>query len=269
MNNGFQPSWSFDGDGRLVGHTAPGSAPPKRTRRAAAHLRRLDPGNPQGHWPGTDYLLRADSHYLHTRSAGSGDHWACAISLAWRAFSSSGAYPALEASTAARLPSRNGNARRYDGQDLCYAAGSLVKSPTAGGRAHRGQFAAAFYTRYMRGQNLDGGRGREHLYEKGLFRPWQREPISPRAWKTHLRRGFRNLLATNALANQMRLMLCMGCAYWICGPSGQPAKAPPVATCPVPILAPSSCQTCCNHRREERPGFVMTLPASLSTPATD
>jgi len=58
---GFQPIVVFDGDGRLVGAVLRAARRPKGAE-SAAHIRRLI-RQIRRHWPKTEILLRADSHY--------------------------------------------------------------------------------------------------------------------------------------------------------------------------------------------------------------
>jgi len=58
---GFQPIVVFDGEGRLVGALLRPARRPKGAE-SAAHLRRLI-REIRKHWPKTEILLRADSHY--------------------------------------------------------------------------------------------------------------------------------------------------------------------------------------------------------------
>jgi len=63
---GFQPIVVFDGDGRLVGAVLRPARRPKGAE-SAAHIRRLI-RQIRKHWPKSEILLRADSHYCVFRN---------------------------------------------------------------------------------------------------------------------------------------------------------------------------------------------------------
>jgi hypothetical protein len=203
---GFQPIVVFDGDGRLVGAILRPARRPKG-RESAAHLRRLI-REIRKHWPRTDILLRADSHYCTPEVLDLCDQLGLRYIFGLARNSRLQEHiQALEASTAARYlrGTERQKVRRF--KTFAYAAGSWSKVRRVVARievSSRGRD-----TRYIV-TNLDGGRGK-HLYEKVYSARGQAENHI-KAWKTHLAAD--RTSCTKALANQMRLML-HGCAYWI------------------------------------------------------
>jgi len=202
---GFQPMVVFDGDGRLVGALLRPARRPKGAE-SAAHLRRLI-REIRKHWPKTEILLRADSHYCTPEGLDLCDQ----LGLRYVFGLSRNArlqeeVQALEASTAARYAGNDGQkVRRF--KTFTYAAGSWSKPRRVVARVEVGPRGRD--TRYIV-TNLDGGRGK-HLYEKVYSARGQAENHI-KGWKTHLASD--RTSCTRASANQMRLML-HGCAYWI------------------------------------------------------
>jgi len=198
---GFQPIVVFDGDGRLVGALL---RPARRPMGAesAAHIRRLI-REIRKHWPRTEILLRADSHYCTPR------FWICVtgsvFGLSRNSRLAENILP-LEASTAARYARNPGQKlRRF--KTFSYAARSWSKPRRVIARVEvslRGRD-----TRYVV-TNLEGGRGK-HLYEK-IYPARGQAENHIKAWKAHLASD--RTSCSKANANQMRLML-HGCAYWI------------------------------------------------------
>jgi hypothetical protein len=202
---GFQPIVVFDGDGRLVAALLRPARRPKGAE-SAAHLRRLI-REIRKHWPRTEILLRADSHYCGPEVLDLCDRLGLRYVLGLsRNARLQDEVQALEASTAARYARTAGQKiRRF--KTFAYAAGSWSKLRRVVARVEvssRGRD-----TRYIV-TNLDGGRGK-HLYEKVYSARGQAENHI-KAWKTHLASD--RTSCSKASANQMRLML-HGCAYWI------------------------------------------------------
>ena len=202
---GFQPIVVFDGDGRLVGALLRPARRPKGVE-SAAHLRRLI-REIRKHWPKTEILVRADSHYCAPEVLDLCDRlglrYVFGLSRNARLHEQ---VQALEASTAARYTRNEGQkVRRF--KTFAYAAGSWSKARRVVARVEvssRGRD-----TRYIV-TNLDAGRGK-HLYEKIYSARGQAENHI-KSWKTHLASD--RTSCTKVSANQMRLML-HGCAYWI------------------------------------------------------
>lgn len=202
---GFQPIVVFDGGGRLVGALLRPARRPKG-RESAAHLRRLI-REIREHWPKTEILLRADSHYCTPEVLDLCDQLGLryVFGLARNARLKE-QIQTLEASTAARY-SRNGGQKVRRFKTFAYAAGSWSKARRVVARVEvssRGRD-----TRYIV-TNLNGGRGK-HLYEKVYSARGQAENHI-KAWKAHLASD--RTSCSKAAANQMRLML-HGAAYWI------------------------------------------------------
>jgi hypothetical protein len=202
---GFQPIVVFDGEGRLVGAFLRPARRPKGAE-SAAHLRRLI-REIRKHWPKTEILLRADSHYCTPEVLDLCDqlglNYVFGLSRNARLQEE---VQTLEASTAARYAGNDGQkVRRF--KTFTYAAGSWSKPRRVVARVEVGPRGRD--TRYIV-TNLDGGRGK-HLYEKVYSARGQAENHI-KGWKTHLASD--RTSCTKASANQMRLML-HGCAYWI------------------------------------------------------
>ena len=202
---GFQPIVVFDGEGRLVGALLRPVRRPKGAE-SAAHLRRLI-REIRKHWPKTEILLRADSHYCTPEVLDLCDqlglNYVFGLSRNARLQEE---VQTLEASTAARYAGNDGQkVRRF--KTFTYAAGSWSKPRRVVARVEVGPRGRD--TRYIV-TNLDGGRGK-HLYEKVYSARGQAENHI-KGWKTHLASD--RTSCTKASANQMRLML-HGCAYWI------------------------------------------------------
>jgi hypothetical protein len=202
---GFQPIVVFDGGGRLVGALLRPARRPKGAE-SAAHLRRLI-REIRKHWPNTEILLRADSHYCTPEVLDLCDQLGLRYIFGLsRNARLQAKVQALEASTAARYTRHSGvKVRRF--KTFAYAAGSWSKARRVVARVEvssRGRD-----TRYIV-TNLDGGRGKD-LYEKVYSARGQAENHI-KGWKTHLASD--RTSCSKASANQMRLML-HGCAYWL------------------------------------------------------
>ncbi len=202
---GFQPIVVFDGEGRLVGALLRPARRPKGAE-SAAHLHRLI-REIRKHWPKTEILLRADSHYCKPEVLDLCDqlglNYVFGLSRNARLQEE---VQTLEASTAARYAGNDGQkVRRF--KTFTYAAGSWSKLRRVVACVEVGPRGRD--TRYIV-TNLDGGRGK-HLYEKVYSARGQAENHI-KGWKTHLASD--RTSCTKASANQMRLML-HGCAYWI------------------------------------------------------
>ena len=202
---GFQPIVVFDGDGRLVGALLRPARRPKGAE-SAAHIRRLI-RQIRRHWPKTEILLRADSHYCTPQVLDLCDRLGLryVFGLSKNPRLAENILP-LEASTAARYSRTPGQKmRRF--KTFSYAARSWSKPRRVIARVEVGPKGRD--TRYIV-TNLEGGRGK-HLYEKIYSARGQAENHI-KAWKAHLAAD--RTSCSKANANQMRLML-HGCAYWI------------------------------------------------------
>ncbi len=202
---GFQPIVAFDGEGRLVAAMLRPARRPKG-RESAAHIRRML-RQIRRHWPKTDILLRADSHYCTPEVLGLCDRLGLryVLGLSKNDRLAEHILP-LEASTAARYARKPGQKlRRF--KTVSYAARSWSKPRRVIARVEvspRGRD-----TRYIV-TNLEGGRGK-HLYEKIYSARGQAENHI-KAWKNHLASD--RTSCSKANANQMRLML-HSAAYWM------------------------------------------------------
>jgi len=202
---GFQPIVVFDGDGRLVGALLRPARRPKGAE-SAAHIRRLI-RQIRRHWPKTEILLRADSHYCTPQVLDLCDRLGLryVFGLSKNRRLAENILP-LEASTAARYTRNPGQKlRRF--KTFSYAARSWSKPRRVIARVEVSPKGRD--TRYIV-TNLMGGRGK-HLYEKIYSARGQAENHI-KAWKAHLAAD--RTSCSKANANQMRLML-HGCAYWI------------------------------------------------------
>ena len=202
---GFQPIVVFDGEGRLVGTLLRPARRPKGAE-SAAHIRRLI-RQIRAHWPKTEILLRADSHYCTPEVLDLCDRLGLRYILG---LSKNGRLAqnisALEASTAARYARTPGQKlRRF--KTFSYAARSWSKPRRVIARVEIGPMGRD--TRYIV-TNLEGGRGK-HLYEM-LYSARGQAENHIKAWKTHLASD--RTSCSKANANQMRLML-HSCAYWL------------------------------------------------------
>lgn len=201
---GFQPIVVFDGDGRLVGAVLRPARRPTG-KEAAAHIRRLI-RQIRCHWPSTDILLRADSHYGTPEVLDLCD----SLSLRYVFGLSKNArlrepVQNLEASTADRYARKGEKLRRF--KSFSYAARSWSKERRVIARVEVGPLGRD--TRFIV-TNLMGPRGK-HLYEKIYSARGQAENHI-KSWKSHLASDRTSCMS--ASANQMRLML-HGCAYWL------------------------------------------------------
>lgn len=201
---GFQPIVVFDGDGRLVGALLRPARRPAG-RECAAHIRRLIRAI-RRHWPTTEILLRADSHYGTPEVLDLCDRLGLryVLGLAKNARLREHVQ-ALEASTADRYARKGASLRRF--KTFSYAARSWSKARRVIARVEVSPNGRD--TRYIV-TNLEGGRGK-NLYEKLYCARGQAENHI-KAWKAHLASD--RTSCSKASANQMRLML-HGCAYWL------------------------------------------------------
>ena len=201
---GFQPIVVFDGEGRLVGAVLRPARRPTG-KEAAAHIRRLIRAI-RRHWPTTEILLRADSHYgtpeVLDLCDGLGLHYVFGLSKNARLREH---VQTLEASTAERYARKGEKLRRF--KSFSYAARSWSKERRVIARVEVGPMGRD--TRYIV-TNLEGGRGK-HLYEK-LYSARGQAENHIKSWKNHLASD--RTSCSKASANQMRLML-HGCAYWL------------------------------------------------------
>jgi hypothetical protein len=201
---GFQPIVVFDGDGRLVGAVLRPARRPTG-KEAAAHIRRLI-RQIRRHWPRTEVLLRADSHYGTPEVLDLCD----TLGLRYVFGLSKNArlrapVQTLEASTVERYARKGRKLRRF--KSFFYAARSWSKERRVIARVEVGPMGRD--TRFIV-TNLMGGRGK-HLYEKTYSARGQAENHI-KGWKSHLASD--RTSCSKASANQMRLML-HGCAYWL------------------------------------------------------
>lgn len=203
---GFQPIVVFDGEGRLVGALLRPACRPKGAE-SAAHIRRLI-REIRRHWPRTEILLRADSHYCTPETLDLCDRLGlCYVFGLARNSRLQDRVQALEASTAARYIRGKDRQKVRRFKTFSYAAGSWSKPRRVIARVEVGPMGRD--TRYIV-TNLEGGRGK-HLYEK-LYSARGQAENHIKAWKTHLASD--RTSCSKAHANQMRLML-HGAAYWM------------------------------------------------------
>jgi len=202
---GFQPIGVFDGDGRLVGAVLRPARRPKGAE-SAAHIRRLI-RQIRKHWPKTEILLRADSHYCTPQVLDLCDRLGLryVFGLSKNSRLAENILP-LEASTAERY-ARNPGQKQRRFKTFSYAARSWSKPRRVIARVEVSPKGRD--TRYIV-TNLEGGRGK-HLYEKIYSARGQAENHI-KAWKAHLASD--RTSCSKANANQMRLML-HGAAYWL------------------------------------------------------
>lgn len=201
---GFQPIVVFDGEGRLVGAVLRPARRPTG-KEAAAHIRRMI-RSIRRHWPKTEILLRADSHYGTPEVLDLCD----SLGLQYVFGLSKNArlrehVQTLEVSTAERYTRKRQKLRRF--KSFSYAARSWSKARRVIARVEVGPLGRD--TRYIV-TNIAGGRGK-HLYER-LYSARGQAENHIKGWKRHLASD--RTSCTKASANQMRLML-HGCAYWL------------------------------------------------------
>jgi hypothetical protein len=201
---GFQPIVVFDGEGRLVGAVLRPARRPTG-KEAAAHIRRLI-RQIRCHWPWTDILLRADSHYSTPEVLdlcdSHGLRYVFGLSKNGRLREH---VQTLEASTADRYARKGEKLRRF--KTFSYGARSWSKERRVIARVEVGPLGRD--TRFIV-TNLMGSRGK-HLYEK-LYSARGQAENHIKGWKSHLASDRTSCM--RASANQMRLML-HGCAYWL------------------------------------------------------
>jgi hypothetical protein len=203
---GFQPIVVFDGEGRLVGALLRPACRPKGAE-SAAHIRRLI-REIRRHWPRTEILLRADSHYCTPEVLDLCDRLGLRYIFGLARNSRLQDHiEALEASTAARYIRGKDRQKIRRFKTFSYAAGTWSKPRRVIARVEVGPMGRD--TRYIV-TNLEGGRGK-HLYEK-LYSARGQAENHIKAWKTHLASD--RTSCSKAHANQMRLML-HGAAYWM------------------------------------------------------
>jgi hypothetical protein len=203
---GFQPIVAFDGEGRFV---AAMLRPAKRPsgKEIKPFLRRLVRAI-RAHWPNTEILLRADSHYCGpevldwSRANGVDYILGVAPTSTLRRHVES-----LEASTKARFEAapRDGKLRRfkefYDGAQSWSRVERIIARIEVGAEGSDTRFVVT---------NLEGGRAK-HLYERLYCARGQAENHI-KAWKNHLAAD--RTSCHEAEANQFRLFLHAG-AYWL------------------------------------------------------
>ena len=250
---GFQPIVVFDGEGRLVGAVLRPARRPTG-KEAAAHIRRLIRAI-RRHWPTTEVLLRADSHYGTPEVLELCDRLGLryVLGLAKNARLREHVQ-ALEASTAERYARKGQKLRRF--KSFSYAARSWSKTRRVIARVEVGPMGRD--TRYIV-TNLEGGRGK-HLYEKIYSARGQAENHI-KGWKAHLASD--RTSCTKARANQMRLMLHV-CAYWLwwslraACPKRSPWRHAQFDTLRLHLIKLAATIV------EKKTRIVMTLPASCT-----
>lgn len=201
---GFQPIVVFDGEGRLVGAVLRPARRPTG-KEAAAHIRRLIRCI-RRHWPTTEILVRADSHYgtpeVLDLCDSLGLHYILGLAQNARLRQH---VQTLEASTAGRYAHKGAKLRRF--KTFSYGARSWSKERCVIARVEVSPLGRD--TRFIV-TNLTSPRGK-HLYER-VYCARGRAENHIKGWKTHLASD--RTSCSKASANQMRLML-HGCAYWL------------------------------------------------------
>lgn len=216
---GFQPIVVFDGDGRLVGAVLRPARRPTG-KEAAAHIRRLIRAI-RRHWPSTDILLRADSHYGTPEVLDLCDSHGLryVFGLSKNAHLREHVQP-LEASTAGRYARKGAKLRRF--KSFSHAARSWSKERRVIARVEVGPMGRD--TRYIV-TNLMGGRGPSTFTRSSTARAARPKttsragrPISPRS----ARRAQRQAPTRCAFAGLTRPhrghgpgSLLHGCACWL------------------------------------------------------
>lgn len=248
---GFQPIVVFDGEGRLVGAVLRPARRPTG-KEAAAHIRRLI-RSIRRHWPKTEILLRADSHYGTPEVLDLCDSLGLQYVFGLSKNARLREYvQTLEVSTAERYARKGHKQRRF--KSFSYAARSWAKARRVIARVEVGPLGRD--TRYIV-TNLEGGRGK-HLYEKIYSARGQAENHI-KGWKRHLASD--RTSCTKASANQMRLML-HGCAYWLwwtlraACPKRSPWRQAQFDTMRLHLIKLAATIV------EKKTRIVMTLPAS-------
>ena len=203
---GFQPIVVFDGEGRFVTAVL---RPAKRPsgKEIKPFLRRLLRAI-RAHWPNTEILLRADSHYCGREVL----DWCRANGLDYILGIAPTAtlrrhVEGLEASTKARFEAapRDGKLRRFmeffDGAQSWSRVERIIARVEAGAEGPDTRFVVT---------NLSK-RDARRLYEDVYCRRGQAENHI-KSWKTHLAAD--RTSCSRATANQFRLFLHAG-AYWL------------------------------------------------------
>ena len=241
---GFQPIVVFDGDGRLVGALLRPARRPKGAE-SAAHIRRLI-RQIRRHWPRTEILLRADSHYCTPQVLDLCDRLGLryVFGLSRNPRLAENILP-LEASTAARY-SRNPGQKMRRFKTFSYAARSWSKPRRVIARVEVGPKGRD--TRYIV-TNLEGGRGK-HLYEKNLLRP--RPSREPHQGVEGPSRSRPDVVLKSQRQSDAPDVAWLRLLDLVEAPRGLP-EAFPVAPRPVRHAAPEPRQARCHYRREEDP----------------
>ena len=240
---GFQPIVVFDGEGRFVTAVL---RPAKRPsgKEIKPFLRRLLRAI-RAHWPHTEILLRADSHYCGPEVL----DWCRANGLDYIL----GVAPTatlrrhvddLEASTKARFEAAPGDGKLRRFKEFFDGAQSWSRVERIIARVEVGEEGPD--TRFVV-TNLQKRNARA-LYEDLYCRRGQAENHI-KSWKTHLAAD--RTSCTKATANQFRLFLHAG-AYWLMwGLRVSTAEAFDVARRPVRHVAPAPHQDRRPRRRNE------------------
>ena len=203
---GFQPIVVFDGEGRFITAVL---RPAKRPsgKEIKPFLRRLLRAI-RAHWPNTEILLRADSHYCGPEvldwCRASGLHYILGIAPTTTLRRH---VEGLEASTKAKFEAapRDGKLRRFkeffDGAQSWSRVERIIARVEAGAEGPDTRFVVT---------NLSK-RNARRLYEDVYCRRGQAENHI-KSWKTHLAAD--RTSCSKATANQFRLFLHAG-AYWL------------------------------------------------------
>jgi hypothetical protein len=203
---GFQPIVVFDGDGRFVTAVLRPAKRPKG-KEIARFLRRLLRAI-RANWPGTQILIRAESHYCcpevidFCRVKGLDFIFGVAPTTTLRRH-----IEALEASTKARFEAGAKTVKLRRFKEFCDGAASWSRVERIIARVEAGE--AGTDTRFIV-TNLEGGRAKK-LYQNLYCRRGCAENHI-KSWKTHLAAD--RTSCSKATANQFRLLLHAG-AYWL------------------------------------------------------
>lgn len=203
---GFQPIVVFDGDGRFVTAMLRPAKRPKG-KEIARFLRRLLRAI-RVNWPGTQILIRADSHYCcpevidFCRANGLDFILGVAPTTTLRRH-----VEALEQSTQARIEARAKKVKLRRFKEFYDGAASWSRVERIIARVEAGE--AGTDTRFIV-TNLEGGRAKKLYQDLYCRRGCAENHI--KSWKTHLAAD--RTSCSKATANQFRLFLHAG-AYWL------------------------------------------------------
>ena len=250
---GFQPIVVFDGEGRFVTAVL---RPAKRPsgKEIKPFLRRLLRAI-RAHWPNTEILLRADSHYCGPEVL----DWCRANGLDYILGIAPTAtlrrhVEGLEASTKARFEAapRDGKLRRFmeffDGAQSWSRVERIIARVEAGAEGPDTRFVVTNLSK----RNARG------LYEDVYCRRGQAENHI-KSWKTHLAAD--RTSCSRATGQPVSAVPACGRLLADVGPTRVDAKAFDVARRPVRHVAPPPHQDCRPRRRDEDhdPGALANL----------